>query len=82
MIKKLTNDELILQLGICECNSRFVDDIRSALIFLKDSIENKEDISPTQRILIALLDDIGFITHGVNIEYPIFVNLDDFWNKL
>ena len=41
-----------------------------------------KEFTDSQRLTIALLDVAGALTHGVNIEYPILLLEDEFWNKL
>lgn len=79
----LSDEVLILSLGLCSCNLRFAKEIRKELISIREQCKsNKWEFTNSQRLTIALLDAAGALAHGVNIEYPIFLCEDDFWDKL
>lgn len=79
----LSDEELLKSFGICPCNLRFAKEIRKELISIREQCKsNKWEFTDSQRLTIALLDVAGALTHGVNIEYPILLFEDEFWNKL
>lgn len=79
----LNDKELLNTLNVCNCNLRFAKEIRSELINIRDQCRSKKwEFTDSQRLIIALLDSAGALTHGVNIEYPILQVEEEFWNKL
>lgn len=87
---ELSNYEMIRALGLCDCNCRFADEIRKTLIEIRDAIRPgnllgySAEVFKNNRLLIGLLDKLGFLTHGTNVEYPFLENdkIETFWDKL
>ena len=76
-------DKLTNYLGICECQ-RKIKSIVDVLVAIYDKGKTEEhDWTAEEYLILALLDAIGLITHGINCEYPIIIHLtdkeDDFW---
>lgn len=73
MGNKLTN-----YLCICHCQ-RKLKSIVDVLVKIYDkSKTEKPEWTSEEYLIISLLDSIGLITHGVNIEYPIIID-NEFW---
>lgn len=79
----LSDEDILKTFGICTCNLRFAKGIRKELIYIRNQCKSKQwEFTDSQRLTIALLDVAGALTHGVNIEYPILLHEEDFWDKL
>jgi hypothetical protein len=70
-------------LRICSCQRK----LKSIVDVLVRIYEKRNDDEPAwtdeEYLILALLDSIGLVTHGSNIEYPIILDMtrrgDDFW---
>lgn len=69
---------LVSFLDICDCQ-RKIKSIIDCLASIHDKIINENnEFTDQEYLIIALLDSRGFLTHGTNIEYPI-LDKDYFW---
>lgn len=74
-------DKLTKYLNICSCQ-RKIKSIVTVLLNIYNKIElGHFDFTPEEYLIVALLDAKGYITHGINIEYPMIVSVteDSFW---
>lgn len=79
---KQINRKLTSYFEICRCQ-RKLKSIVDSLLLIREKCNNQEfEFTGSEWLLLALLEKHSLITHGVNCEYPIIEEDQDFWKWL
>ena len=70
------NAKLTSFLGICGCQRKLKSIVDVLVIIYDKGQMGEHNWTPEEYLILAMLDKCNLITHGVNCEYPIIIDMN------